>query len=496
MPNNQDDELWELLNRMDAAMPDEEERPVSGEEPDPDYFDDGEADQGLEQMFYRNAANGYGQNVRNYSNNYGRGQTQPRNPAPGQSRQPEPAAQPQPQRPAQSRSAASDETQRFYPPEHTAGGKPTQAQRAAGAPTPPIRAYNADFRRAQAEAPQPEAPREETPKSQTYYEAPRRETPPAPPAPKEPKKKKRRKGCGCLTVLMIPVLILALLIGSLCLYIRAPKTDDPIGARKAGTSAILLCGADLGGVRTDTMMILYVNSISKEAGLMTLPRDTYTRTAYGLDVKLNSAYGRNGGGEEGMEVLLDYVQDILGYRPDGYLLVELPMLEELIDMMGGVDFDVPTTVSFSQSEQHDEIYLEPGMQHLDGAAALAVLRFRYGYANQDLGRQDTQKAFLKAAMKQWLTLDNIGKLSQVLDLFKTESLSDLSTGNYLWFAIHLLRCGIGDLRTDTLPGYATYIGDQSFYVLYPNEVVELVNEGYNPYKQEITRADVNIVTED
>ena len=468
MPKNQDDEFWELLDRMEQAMPEEPPLPEEGAGAtgafDDDFDDFADGPEEGDPMFYRNYSNGYGQNVRNYSNNYGRGQTQP----------PEPPRQ----RP-------SDETQRFYPEQ---SAKPTQAQRAAAAA--PIHAYNADFQHARQA---PSAPAREPSRTR----APEPEDPPAPQVNKPKKARHRRRpGCGCLTALLIPVLILALLIGGVSMYVRPPKTDAPIGARKSGTSAILLCGADLGGVRTDTMMLLYVDSTSKEAGLLTLPRDTYTRTAYGLDVKLNSAYGRNDCGEEGMAVLLDYVQDILGYRPDGYVLVELPVLEELVDMMGGVDFDVPTTVSFQQSYQHDEIYLEPGMQHLDGAAAMAVLRFRYGYYNQDIGRQDTQKAFLKAAMKQWLTPGNLGKLKDVLNLFKTETLSDLNTGNYLWFAFQLLRCGITNIHTDTLPGYADYIGDQSFYILYPDEVVALVNERYNPYQVEITRDDVNIVGED
>lgn len=289
---------------------------------------------------------------------------------------------------------------------------------------------------------------------------------------------------------------MGLLIGGMFLFLKPPKTDQPIGTRKPGASAVLLCGADVGGVRTDTMMLLYVDSVNKEAGLLSLPRDTYTRTAYGLDVKLNSAYGRNDGGEEGMQVLLDYVQDILGYRPDGYVLVELPALEELVNLMGGVEFDVPTNITFQDPGMNLDINLAPGLQHLDGRQALGLVRFRYGYYNQDLGRADTQKAFLKACMTQWMKPSNLGKLEEVMDLFRQKSLNSLSTGNYLWFAVQLLRCGPKNLRMDTLPGYADYIGDQSFYVLDPDGVVELVNEYYNPYRQPITRDGVHIVTED
>ena len=39
------------------------------------------------------------------------------------------------------------------------------------------------------------------------------------------------------------------------------------------------------------------------------------------------------------------------------------------------------------------------------------------------------------------------------------------------------------------------IGDVSYYVLYPGEVAEMIQDRYNPYKTEITRDMLNIATE-
>lgn len=452
MPDNQDAEFNDLLEQINDAIAREDardveriERIVAALSQNPNAPD---------QMHYRNAANNYGRGTRSPGASAGTGQALPE-----RNRQ---------QTPSPSRAV--------LPPEQTPSHqskRPTQAERAAAAA--PIHAYNADFMR------------DKEKKSSGGSGSD--------PAPVQKTPKPRRKG-GCLKLLLIPVLIIAILVGLFSMLLSQPKTDQPIGERKKGVSAVLLCGADLGGYRTDTMMLLYVDSKNKDVGLLTLPRDTYTVTTGGYDAKLNSAYGRNDCGEEGMAALFDYVQNILGYRPDGYVLVELPTLEKLVDTMGGVDFDVPVTVEFEQSKQHDEIHLDPGMQHLDGAAAMAVLRYRYGYYNQDIGRQDTQKAFLKAALKQWMTPGNLGKVKDVLKLLREETMTDLSDRNFYWLAWNVLRSGITDIRTDTLPGYADYVGDQSFYILYPNDTVELVNEFYNPYQVEITRDLVNIATVD
>lgn len=437
MSNPQEDrELYELLRHADQL--------INDEPPDDDFMP--EFDDSMEtepDIVYRNAANGYGV------------------------QQPDPSTPPPPEEPFT------------------------------------INAYNADFRNTPQHGrlgrepvsdettviPRSTAvPRQDSPR-QTYADND--------PAPRKKAKKprRRRRHLGCLTSLMVVVLLVGGIAFGLHLFIRPPQNPANTGSRKANTATILLCGTDVSGDRTDTMMLLYVDGNSNEAGLLTLPRDTYTKTSYDLEVKLNSAYGRNGGGEEGMDVLLDYVQKLIGYRPDGYLLVDLGFMRELIDLMGGVEFDVPQDMTLKDRTLGIDVTLEAGMQHLSGDEALAVLRFRHGYFNQDIGRQDVQKQFLKACMDQWFTLENLKRLPELMSAFKAETLSNLSTGNYLWCGINLLQSGFSSIKTDTLPGYSDMIGDQSFYVLYPSEVMDLVNGFYNPFTAPLLPENFSICTE-
>ena len=78
-----------------------------------------------------------------------------------------------------------------------------------------------------------------------------------------------------------------------------------------------------------------MNAREQAITLVSLPWDTLTHTSSGSDAKLNSAYGRNDGGQEGMEALLDYVSDIIGYRPDGYMLITLDAFVDVVNLMGG-----------------------------------------------------------------------------------------------------------------------------------------------------------------
>ena len=389
--------------------------------------------------FYANYGNRYGQDVRNYQNNYGHPE-EPRGPGP--------------------------ETE----------------------PGPAIPAYNADFQ----DQGHSRAPRRNQREPYQEDDAPRR---PAQAKPAKPPKR-RKKHRGLKLLLGILLVLLALVVG-VYLWIRSsiqmPETTQPIGARKEGAATVLLCGTDQEGTRTDTMMLLYLNAQEQAVTLVSLPRDTLTHTASGNDAKLNSAYGRNNGGEEGMEALLDYVADIIGYRPDGYMLITLDAFVDIVDLMGGVEFDVPMDMFYEDSSQDLFIDLKEGKQTLDGYAAMGLVRFRKGYYDQDLGRVDVQRQFLSACMDQWLTLPNLVKLPQILSTMHASSESSLTTGNLLWIAYTAWRSGLGNLQTETLPGYADMLDGVSYYILDPDGVADVINRCCNPYTREIDASDLNIV---
>lgn len=123
------------------------------------------------------------------------------------------------------------------------------------------------------------------------------------------------------------------------------------------------------GTRTDTIMLLNVNSAANTVNLVSIPRDTFVSGGYNVP-KINSAYGWAGKGEDGMQELMDRVTETIGFTPDGYLLVDLDSFIELVDLMGGVKFDVPMDMRYSDPAQNLTIDLTAGMQKLDGQQAM------------------------------------------------------------------------------------------------------------------------------
>ena len=281
-------------------------------------------------MVFQNYSNGYGTQVRNYSNNYG-------NP----------------------------------------DGEPVKRPPSRQGSIP---AYNQDFHQKKTGRRAPDR------SEYRDYGADRQ------PVISERKDKPRRRGCccGCTTVLLLLAALVAgalILIGS---YFEMPMADTGLGQRKPDTAAILLCGTDKDGTRTDTMMLLYLDGSEGQIGLLSLPRDTLTITDEGRRAKLNSAYGRNGCGEKGMEWTMTYVQRTIGYRPDGYILVDMELVPKIVDLMGGVDVHLDHHIRVHTDGV--EVYVPAGDQHLNGEEVLATLRYRYGYPDADLGRVKVEKS--------------------------------------------------------------------------------------------------------
>lgn len=348
-----------------------------------------------------------------------------------------------------------------------------------------IPAYNADFKNAPREsAPQTRRPtmgqKAAKQRPQPVYDDP------IPPVYGKPKKQRRRGcGCGCSTVLMSLLVLVVVIFGAISLLFRPPKSPDSIGSRKRDSAAVLLCGVDQDGTRTDTMMLMYMSGSEHKVGLLSIPRDTYVLTSGGYDSKLNAIYGLNNCGTEGMEGLFDHIENLIGYRPDGYMLVDFDLVPQITDLMGGVTVNVPNEID------EEGIYIPAGEQSLTGEQVLMLLRHRSSYSMADLTRIEVQRSVIKACMEQWLTPSHLSKAFSALDLVENNSISSLSVPNYLWMAKTILL-NMGSFSTDTLPGYADMMDGVSYYFLYPEDVAQLINDSYNPYKVEITSEDLDI----
>lgn len=260
--------------------------------------------------------------------------------------------------------------------------------------------------------------------------------------------------------------------------------------RKEDCYTFLVMGMDDGNGNTDTIMVVTFDVKEKHVSVVSIPRDTLVDVPRTIK-KINAAYSVGG-----IEEVQKEVSSILGFPVDHYITVNLRGFKALVDAVGGVDFEVPVNMNYDDPTQNLHIHLKKGMQHLDGEKALQLVRFRSGYANADIGRIETQQKFLKALAKKLISWNSVSKINSFADIFAKNVKTDLTVGNLAYFGLAALELDTSSgISMNTLPGdgQVTYKGIPYYYELYPQQVLDIINQsGLNPYTEDLTLEDTNI----
>ena len=98
---------------------------------------------------------------------------------------------------------------------------------------------------------------------------------------------------------------------------------------------------------TDTIIVASYNPNTQKATLLSIPRDTYTgknpskATAY---EKINAMYSRKHRPDETLKA----VNEITGLDIEYYIVVKTEALIKLVDVIGGVTFNVPIDMDYDE----------------------------------------------------------------------------------------------------------------------------------------------------
>ena len=269
------------------------------------------------------------------------------------------------------------------------------------------------------------------------------------------------------------------------------ETEQPKSLRD-GIYNILICGTDDDGTRTDTIIIAHLDTTDHTVALLSIPRDTPVATGNGGIMKINSVYA--GGGADGMQRLSGRLRELLGFPVDGYVLVNLDAFKKTVDLVGGVEFDVPQDMDYEDASQDLYIHLKAGLQRLDGEKAMELVRFRKGYASQDIQRTQVQQQFLKALAKQCLSVSSLSKLKEFADIFAEDVTTDLTVGNMIWYGKELMACDFDSMQTYTAEGEGAMINGGAYYPLYAGRLLKIVNKSFNPYDAAISASSLTVIT--
>ena len=221
--------------------------------------------------------------------------------------------------------------------------------------------------------------------------------------------------------------------------------------------------------RSDTMAVVSIDPGTKTASVLSIPRDLWLEVPDGhggwtMD-RINEAYHtgeadklQGGGGGAAASA----IEHNFGIHIDHYVVLDFDGFMRLIDALGGIDLDVPTTITTTilpkaNTGGYDYTFLA-GTQHLNGELALGYARFRDD-PEGDLGRIQRQQRVALAARQRALSLD---WLSHPLDIWNKYN-SALHTDLHIWelpgFALLAKQIETNGIHTRSLgePGATTEV---------------------------------------
>lgn len=260
--------------------------------------------------------------------------------------------------------------------------------------------------------------------------------------------------------------------------------------RKDGVYTILLAGNDDGTGNTDTIMIGKIDTVRHTMDFVSIPRDTIINVEWD-NRKLNSVYwGSKNNGGNGIDALRSHVKKLIGFDVDCYAVADLESIIEVVDVMGGVYFDVPFEMNYDDGPV---IHLQPGYQLLDGYEAMGLCRYRDGYVNGDLERIEVQHQFLKAVAEQFISLGNIPNIGKVSKILAESMDTNLTAANIAYFIRQALMCNTEDINFYTAPNTPQDVQQLSYTFLDLYNWIDLINSTINPYTTPVSEGNLDVV---
>ena len=329
-------------------------------------------------------------------------------------------------------------------------------------------------------------------------------------------------------ILIVVAVILALIMAAaayVAVNVKAPNAKQPtvkdpsssallgadepelpmndLGDRADKKYTFLVCATDKDEAHTDNIMLVSFDTATHKVNVLNIPRDTMSNCGRtGASKKINAAYMTGG-----IDATMRDVTRIIGFEPDFYLTMSFQGIADMVDAIGGITYDVPFRMYYTDPWQNLKIDFQPGEQEMDGDEVVEFLRWRKNnsgyrkyqpaeYDGSDSSRIKKQQEFLTHVAKEVLNSANIGNAMDLAKAVFNNIETDLSWGEMLWLVKEAYYVNFStDLNMMTLPGYAaySYAGTDTAYSFYfpnYNKTLEVVNEYFNPYQNPITNIDV------
>ena len=240
------------------------------------------------------------------------------------------------------------------------------------------------------------------------------------------------------------------------------------------------------GNMTDSIMACRYDPKTQKAYMLSIPRDTFIGNSEAnatTSDKINCVYNIK---KDPMNTV-KAVNKVTGLNLKYYVFVDTKALIEIVDAIGGVEFDVPIDMDYDDTSKDNTLHinLKKGTQKIDGNKAEQLLRFRHNndgssypkeYGDNDLGRMHTQRDFIKATLNQTIRANNIFKLNELLDIVNKHVKTNLSVSLIKDYIPYAVNFDTENLQSDMLPNESKKINEIWFVKVTDSEAEKLVND--------------------
>lgn len=295
------------------------------------------------------------------------------------------------------------------------------------------------------------------------------------------------------TVLLSFVVTIVFGIAWVNQFLKGAFTDVNDTSMQKAYVNTLLCGVDKDGYRTDVLIFAQLNLITNSINMVQIPRDTYVDINR-VDKKINSAYGYNKETQLFKEV--EYILN--GVKVDKYIMVDISSFRDIIDAIGGVEFNVPANLQYDDPFQDLHINLKKGMQKLNGDKAEQLVRFRKDNDGRDIqmllgiSREDMQRDFIYTAIDQLLSLKNVTKIPKLISIATDNVKTNFTMDEITKYAPMILNVNFENVNIMSLPGSNSYTGVAWYYVHDAAATRNIVSQYLTPSREKISAQEIAI----
>ena len=193
----------------------------------------------------------------------------------------------------------------------------------------------------------------------------------------------------------------------------------------------------------DSIMLVTFNPKTLTATMFSIPRDTFVPITCYRNARSKITHAAAGGDS----CMISTVENFTGIDIDYYAKVNFQGLIKLVNALGGIDVEVPYSFCESNSvrslESADLIFVEKGMQHLNGEQALALSRNRKEVeecgkewnkgTRNDFVRGQNQQLVIRGIINKMKNIKSINQLYEVLDAISISLDTNLTREQILGF---------------------------------------------------------------